>query len=167
MLVVVVGMAPERLMANNLTAGRAECQTVIIRISDEPTLWCTIDADSPLFVELRRRHAKSMGGRWPGFIIETADLRQLLDAVTGDAVVGELITGADARGARADEILARIEKWTRTRLAVEQQQDHASYLIHAGIGIQRVITWIGFPPESPLFVELRRRHTEWTAEHPG
>jgi hypothetical protein len=138
----------------------------IIHISNGPTLWVLIDADSSLFVELRSRHANSLGAEWGGFIIETADLKQLIAALTGNAVVGQLFTGATARESHVSEILPMLDKWKRRRLAVEQQ-DHERYLIQAGTGIQGTITWIGISPDSPLFVELRRRHAQWNVEHPG
>ena len=104
-------------------------------------------------------------GRSGGFVIETADLKQLLEAVTGDAVVGRLITGLKPfQSARVAEMMQAIEKCPHSRLAVEEQ-DHALYVIH--ISNQPDIVWVVISSESPLFMELRRRHAEWIAERPG
>ena len=43
-----------------------------------------------------------MGGHWGGFIIETADLKQLIKAVTGNALIAQLYTGEKASDARSD-----------------------------------------------------------------
>jgi hypothetical protein len=102
-------------------------------------------------------------GRSGGFVMETADLKQLVDAVTGDAVVGRLTTGLRPQPARADEITRVIEECPHSRIAVEEQ-DHAFYIIHIN---NEPVVWLVIPSESPVFMELRRRHSEWMAERPG
>jgi hypothetical protein len=102
-------------------------------------------------------------GRSGGFVIETNDLKRLIEAVTGNAVVGRLTTGSKPHDARVDEIAQVIEKCPHNRIAVEEQ-DHAFYIIH--ISNAPDVVGIVILSESPLFVELRRRHAIWMAEHP-
>jgi hypothetical protein len=103
-------------------------------------------------------------GRSGGFIIETAELKQLVQAVSDDAVVGKLTAGSQPQTARAVEIAQSLEECRQDRVAVEEQ-DGMLYVIH--ISNEPSIIWLFVTSESPIFVELRRRHARWMAEHPG
>jgi hypothetical protein len=103
-------------------------------------------------------------GRSGGFVIETADLKQLVTTVSDTAVVGQLTTGLRPRAASAAEISRCIEECPRDRIAVEEE-DKTSYIIH--ITNEPDIIWLSVNSESPIFVQLRQRHARWMAEHPG
>ena len=103
-------------------------------------------------------------GRSGGFIIEAADLQQLVQAVVGNAVVGQLITILKNQPVRATEAAQVIEASPLSRFAVEEQH-YSSYIIH--ISYEPEIVWITLDSESPMFVELRRLHAEWMGERPG
>jgi hypothetical protein len=68
-------------------------------------------------------------GRSGGFVIETADLKQLVTVASACAVVGELTTGLGPHAASAAEIARCIEKCPHDRVAVEEQ-DNTFYIIH-------------------------------------
>jgi hypothetical protein len=103
-------------------------------------------------------------GRSGGFVIETADLKQLVTAVSDTAVVGKLSTGLQLRAASAAELSRCIEESPHDRIAVEEQ-DKTFYIIH--IRNEPDIIWVSVNSESPIFVKLRQRHARWMAEHPG
>jgi hypothetical protein len=103
-------------------------------------------------------------GRSGGFVIETADLKQLVTAVSDSAVVGQLTTGLQPRAASAAEIARCIEECPHDRVAVEEQ-DNTFYIIH--FSNDPDIIWVSVNSKSPIFVELRLRHARWKAEHPG
>ena len=105
-------------------------------------------------------------GRSGGFVIETADLKQLVQAVSGDTVVGKLFTnGPNSPAACAAEIVQLIEDCPHERFPVEEQ-DRAYYIIHFS-NDRNNIRWVVINSTSPLFTELRNRHTRWMAEHPS
>jgi hypothetical protein len=52
---------------------------------------------------------------------------------------------------------------TGDRVVVEEQY-HDSYIIHFS---DEPIRWLSVGSGSPLFLELRRRHAQWAAEHPA
>ena len=103
-------------------------------------------------------------GRSGGFVIETADLKRLLDAVPDDTVVGRLTTGLKPEPARRQEIARLIEECPHSSINVEEQ-DHASYIVH----LSRLpnLAFLVVSSGSPLFQELRRRHEQWMRDHPG
>jgi hypothetical protein len=76
-------------------------------------------------------------GRCGGFIVETADLKQLVQAISNDAVVGQVGTGGRLQATRAVEMVRLIavemvrliEECSDSRVNVEDQ-DHELYLIH-------------------------------------
>jgi hypothetical protein len=111
-------------------------------------------------------------GRCGGFIIETADLKRLVQALSNDAVVGRVSTGGRLQATRAVEMVRLIEECPDIRVNVEDQ-DHELYLIHLIDDYEHrsddelKIVWVGVPSESPIFLDLRRRHEQWMAEHPG
>jgi hypothetical protein len=49
---------------------------------------------------------------------------------------------------------------------VAVEQDHKAYVIHLS-NEQPNFVWIALGPESPIFSELRQRHTQWNNEHPN
>jgi hypothetical protein len=103
-------------------------------------------------------------GRSGGFVLERADLKQLVQAVSQDAVVGKIAIRFELQPASAAEIARCIDECSEDRVAVEEQ-DHAFYIVH--IGKQPVGTWLSVTSESAIFAELRRHHTQWMSEHPG
>ena len=103
-------------------------------------------------------------GRSGGFLIESAVLKQFVQASSDDAVIGRLSTGSSFRDVRAAEITGLLVERPQERLAVEEQ-DHVAYIVH--ISDEPDIVWLLVTPKSPLFAELRRRHAQWAADHPG
>jgi hypothetical protein len=104
-------------------------------------------------------------GRSGGFVIETADLKQLVQAISGETVVGKLFTMVlKEQPACAEEVLRLIDECRKDRLAVEEQ-DHAFYVIH--FSDERNIKWLLLNSTSPMFAELRSRHARWLDEHSG
>lgn len=103
-------------------------------------------------------------GRSGGFLIETADLKQLIAAVSDAIAVGGLTAGARPRPANAAEISRCLEKCRHDHIAIEEQ-DKTFYVIH--ISNEPNIIWVSVTSESPIFAELRERHGRWMAEHPG
>ena len=97
------------------------------------------------------------------FVITTTDLKQLVQAVSGDAVVGKLTTGSRLEATCAADMARLLEECSRDRIAVEEQ-DSAFYVIHVS---NEPIIWLMVKSESPIFVELRSRHAQWTADHSG
>src|SRR5215510_2370415 len=105
-------------------------------------------------------------GRSGGFVIETADLRQLVQVVSGDTIVGKVFTnGTKSLAACADEIVRLIDECPHQRLPVEEQ-DCTFYVIHFSKD-RNNIRWVVINSTSRLFTELRNRHTRWMAEHPS
>jgi hypothetical protein len=104
-----------------------------------------------------------MPNGWSGhFVIDTADLKQLVQAIPPDAVVGKLTVASGLQPARAIEIAQCLNDCRRNRLTVEEQ-DHAFYVIHIR---DEPIIWVAVFSDSPMFVELQRRHAQWRSEHP-
>ena len=103
-------------------------------------------------------------GRSGGFVIETADLKQLVRAVSDTAVVGQLTIGLRPRAASAADVVRCVGECRQDRVAVEEQHS-ALYIIH--FRNDPDIMWLSVNSESPIFVELRLRHARWMAGHPG
>jgi hypothetical protein len=104
-------------------------------------------------------------GRSGGFLIETADLKRLVQGVSAAAVVGKFTTGSKFEAVHAKEIVRLIEQCPHDRLAVEEL-DHAFYVIHFS-NEPKEIAWLMVGSTLPLFEELGSRHVEWMAGHPG
>jgi len=102
-------------------------------------------------------------GHTGSFVIKATDLKQLVQAVSGDAMVGKLTTGSRLEAACAADIARLLEECSRDRIGVEEQ-DSAFYVIHIS---NEPIIWIVVKSESPIFMELRSRHERWVADHPG
>lgn len=103
-------------------------------------------------------------GRSGGFVIEMADLKKLVQAVSGDTLVGQLSRGSKPlQTASATDITRCLEECPDERIEVEEQ-DLAFYVLHIS---NEPIFWLAVHSESPIFIELRNRHTRWMAEHPG
>jgi hypothetical protein len=99
-------------------------------------------------------------------MIETADLKKLAQAVSGETLIGKLFTtGSKSAPADADEVVRLIGDCPHNRLAVEEQ-DHAFYVIHFS-NEPNDIKWLMVKSTSPMFMDLRNRHTRWMAERPG
>ena len=92
-------------------------------------------------------------GRSGGFVIETADLKRLVEAVSGDALVGKAMVGLPTARPKlteacAAEVARFLEECPHDRIAVEEQ-DHASYIIH--ISKEPTIIWVLISSQSPIF----------------
>lgn len=109
-------------------------------------------------------------GRCGGFVIGRANLKQIVTAVPETAIlgklaiVGKLINGLRLRAVSAAEIDRLVDECPDDRVAVEEQ-DHTFYIIHLHIKPDHIR--VSVTSESPIFAELRRRHTEWMVEQPG
>ena len=103
-------------------------------------------------------------GRSGGFVMQTGDLRKLVRAVSGSTIVGHLVGQALSNpSASASDVAPFVEECPQDPVAVEEQH-HDSYIIHFS---NEPIRWLSIGSGSPLFPELRRRHAQWMAEHPG
>jgi hypothetical protein len=100
---------------------------------------------------------KMPNGRSGGFVIETADLEQIVQAVSPDMVVGKVFIGSKPQETAAADIVRLIQQCSNDRLAVEEQ-DHVCYIVHLS-------KWLIVDSSSPIFTELRSRHVRWRAEH--
>jgi hypothetical protein len=110
-------------------------------------------------------------GRSGGFVIETADLEQLVQAVSSNGAIGKLLTSdlhqrqeLGLQPVQAEEIARLIEECPHRRFDVEEQ-DHAYYIVHISNEPNRV--WVVISSQSPMFLELRDRHEQWMTDHPG
>lgn len=103
-------------------------------------------------------------GRSGGFVIESTDLKQVLQAVSDDLVVGQLASRFDRQAVKAAEVTRLIEECPHDRIDVEEH-DRTFYIIQ--ISDQPTLKWVAVFPESPIFDELRRRHAQWMVDHPG
>ena len=104
-------------------------------------------------------------GRSGGFVIKTADLKELIKAVSDTAVVAQVVVlRLPFRAANAGDVTRFVEECQHDRLAVEEQ-DHKGYVIH--LSNEPKLMWLLVGSESPIFLELRQRHAQWMTEHPG
>lgn len=104
-------------------------------------------------------------GRSGGFVIEKADLQQLVKALPDAAVVGKIrAQSSSLRPADALEIARLVGECPNDRITVEEQ-DHMFYIIH--LSNKAGIVWVMVGSETPLFPVLRQRHARWATEHPG
>ena len=104
-------------------------------------------------------------GRSGGFLIKTADLRELVKTVSDTAVVGEmLVLHLPFRAANAAEVSRFVEECPDDHVPVEEQ-DHKFYIIR--LSDEPKLLWLLVGSESPIFLELRQRHLQWATEHPG
>ena len=103
-------------------------------------------------------------GRSGGFVIEKADLKQIIKAFPDPTIVGKMRAYSSAlRPADALEVARLVNECPNDRIAVEEQ-DHAFYIIH--LSNKPEIIWVMVGAETPLFPELRQRHARWTTAHP-
>ena len=109
--------------------------------------------------------AKMPNGRSGGFIIEKADLTELLKAIPGANLVGKIVVHSSGfRPVNAVETARFVDECPYDRVAVEEQ-DHKAYVIH--LSNEPEIIWLVVGSETPIFLELRDRHQTWAREHPG
>lgn len=103
-------------------------------------------------------------GRSGGFVIERADLKDLVKTFPDDTVVSRVFEGsARPRLANALETTRLVDECPSDRIAVEEQ-DHAAYVIH--LRNEPEIIWLAVFPDAPLFLELCQRHRQWMTAHP-
>jgi hypothetical protein len=107
-----------------------------------------------------------MPNGWSGaFAIKTADLKELVEAVSDTAVIGKVaVQLLPIREAKAEELARFIEECPHDRVEVEEQ-DHKFYIIH--FSNEPKILWFVIGPESPIFQEIRQRRVQWASERPG
>ena len=104
-------------------------------------------------------------GRSGGFLIRTADLKELVKGVSNTAMVGQMVVlPLPIRAANAAEVTRFVEECPHDRVPVEEQ-DHKGYVIH--LSNEPKLKWLLVGSESPIFLEIRRRHAQWMTEHPG
>jgi hypothetical protein len=104
-------------------------------------------------------------GRSGGFVIKTAELKELVKAVSDTAAIGHMVVHPlPIRAANAAEVTGFVEECAQERVAVEEQ-DHRSYIIH--LSNEPELKWLVVGPESPIYLEIRQRHAQWMAERPG
>jgi hypothetical protein len=87
----------------------------------------------------------------------------LIAGVPEPTLVGGLIRGGPPQSASAVEIGRYIQECPHDQVAVEEQ-DKRFYIIHIRNAPN---IWVVVNSESPIFTELRERHSRWMAEHPG
>jgi hypothetical protein len=105
-------------------------------------------------------------GRSGGFMIQKADLRELISAIPDSTMVGQIFVHSPRpRPVDASEATLLVEQCPHDLVAVEEQ-DHTAYVIHLS-NEQPNFVWIALGPGSPIFPELRQRHTQWNNEHPN
>src|SRR5262245_36031095 len=106
-------------------------------------------------------------GRSGSFMIELAGLKQLVQAVSENTIVGKLLTASRPFGpVSALEIARCLEGCRQDRIAVEEL-DHAAYIIHINKNLINVM-WLLVDAESPIFREVWRRHDQFSADtRPG
>ena len=103
-------------------------------------------------------------GRSGGFMIETADLKELVKAVSDADVVGQMVLlRPPNRAANAAEVTRFVEECPHDRVAVEEQE-HKFYIIH--LSNEPKLIWLVVGSESPIYLEIQQRHAQWVAEHP-
>lgn len=108
-------------------------------------------------------------GRSGGFLIDKADLVQLLAQADRDAIVASLLVEADGahpgfQKVTAAAALPYVQACRFDRLAVEEQ-DHLSYIVH--VSNTHPVVWISVSHDSPLFRGLSLKHDEWARTHPN
>ena len=78
-------------------------------------------------------------GRSGGFVVETADFKRLVQAVSGDAIVGLLTAGPKPQAACAGDIARCLEECPHDRIGVEEQ-DNGFYIIH--VSNEPTMIWV-------------------------
>ena len=103
-------------------------------------------------------------GRSGGFVLTTADLKELVKAIPDETVGGQMTVGCSPiRAATAAEAIRFVEECPNDGVAVEEQH-HKFYILHLS---NDPILWLSIDPMSPIFLEIQGRHAQWRIEHPG
>ena len=104
-------------------------------------------------------------GRSGGFVINTADLKELVKTIPDETVVGQMVVlTSPIRAASAAEVIRFVEECPHDGVAVEEQ-DYTFYIVH--LSNEPKLLWLVIGSESPIFLEFQRRHAQWKTEHPG
>jgi hypothetical protein len=107
---------------------------------------------------------KMPNGRSGGFVIETADLKRLVKTVSDTTVVGHVaVLTTPIRAANAAEVIQFVDECPHDGVAVEEQ-DRKFYIVH--LSNEPKLLWLVIGSESPIFLELQRRHLQWKTERP-
>jgi hypothetical protein len=102
-------------------------------------------------------------GRSGGFLLKTADLKQLVAESSHAESIALLVDGGPPlRPVTAADLRPLIDSVKVKRVAVEEQ-DHRSYIIHIS---KEPVLWIYVHSDSTLLAPLRERHTRWQRMHP-
>jgi hypothetical protein len=103
-------------------------------------------------------------GRSGGFVIEKADLKNLVKTIPDATVIARILSSsAEPRPLDAVETSRLVGECLNDRIAVEEQH-HDCYIIHLTNEPENI--WLMVGPMAPIFLELRERHRRWTTEHP-
>jgi hypothetical protein len=103
-------------------------------------------------------------GRSGGFLISTADWKELAKTVPEETIVGNLFGVNSVRAVSIADVNRSIEASARDHVPVEEQHHH-DYIVH--ISDEPEILWLSIGPKSPIFPELKRLHAQHKSEHPG
>jgi len=103
-------------------------------------------------------------GRSGGFVIELAELKQLVQSLASATAVGKIVRSSQLRPVNAGKVARIVEDCKVDRVAVEEQ-DHRFYVIRLPNEPEAIRLMVG--SETPLFLELQQRHAQWMNEHPG
>jgi len=102
-------------------------------------------------------------GRSGGFPLEKTDLVRWISEISPTLEIGRVMTGKRPQPATVADVAALLENCPHDRISAEEQ-DHAFYILHVR---NEPIVWVIVGSESPLFRNLRQRHTDWKAENPN
>jgi hypothetical protein len=100
-------------------------------------------------------------GRSCGFVISKTDLAAALTGVSGANAIGAIVHNRTAADVDASEVSGFLQSHLLDVVTVEEQ--HRDSYIHLG----ELNTWVSVRSESPRFAELKRRHGQHLADHPG
>jgi hypothetical protein len=103
-------------------------------------------------------------GRSGGFLMSTADWKELARTLPDQTVIGNIVDISSTRAVSVADVIRFIEASARPRVPVEEQHHH-DYIVH--ISDEPQILWLSIGPKSPIFPELQRLHARYKAEHPG
>jgi hypothetical protein len=104
-------------------------------------------------------------GRSGGFPLEKTELKRLLGVMSSDALLGHMVDVPSKRILPVTTIqIAQLVNECGSDLVAVEEQDGNSYIIHLN---DKPVVWVMIGTTSPIFHELRHRHSQWMTEHPG
>jgi hypothetical protein len=115
--------------------------------------------------QVASRVQKMPNGRSGGFVMNTADLKELVKTIPDETVVGQMVVlTSPIRAASSAEVIRFVEECPHDGVAVEEQ-DNKLYIVH--LSNEPKLSWLVIGSESPIFLEFQRRHAQWKTGHPG